>query len=173
MEKHEMTQLEGEIKALKTSHAALASGDSLDELFNIIHRPGWTSVAELAFVRTGLESIWAQTAQLNALTRAWLRQPSRLASAAPPAFETTLRAITQTRQQREALVLANASKDQGHFLALTAHRKRLPEPAPRYFSSLRSTFFPVSASTVATMSRAFPLSMWINANFPCPSGSVY
>jgi len=68
MEKHELTLLEGEIQALKTSHAALASGDSLDELLKIIHRPGWTTLAELAFVRTGLESIRAQTAQLNALT---------------------------------------------------------------------------------------------------------
>lgn len=72
MEKHELSQLEGEIQALKTSHAALASGDSLDELLRIIHRPGWTSVAELAFVRTGLESVRAQTAQLNALTQGLL-----------------------------------------------------------------------------------------------------
>lgn len=72
MEKHELTQLEGEIQALKTSHAALATGDSLDELLKIIHRPGWTSVAELAFVRTGLESVRAQTAQLNALTQGLL-----------------------------------------------------------------------------------------------------
>ena len=72
MEKHELTQLEGEIQALKTSHAALASGNSLDELLKIIHRPGWTSVAELAFVRTGLESIRSQTTQLNALTNGLL-----------------------------------------------------------------------------------------------------
>jgi len=69
MEKHELTQLEGQIQALKTSHAALASGDSLNELLTIIHRPGWTTPAELAFVRTGLESIRAQTAQLHALTQ--------------------------------------------------------------------------------------------------------
>jgi len=72
MEKHELTQLEGEIQALKTSHAALASGDSLNELLTIIHRPGWTTPAELAFVRTGLESIRAQTAQLSALTNGLL-----------------------------------------------------------------------------------------------------
>ena len=68
MEKHELTQLEGEIQALKTSHAALASGDSLDELLKIIHRPGWTTPAELAFVLTGLASVRAQTAQLTSLT---------------------------------------------------------------------------------------------------------
>lgn len=72
MEKHELTQLEGDIQALKTTHASLASGDSLDELLTIIHRPGWTTPAELAFVRTGLESIRMQTAQLNALTRGLL-----------------------------------------------------------------------------------------------------
>jgi hypothetical protein len=69
MEQQELTQLESHIQALKTSHAALASGDGLDELWQIIHRPGWTSVAELAFVRTGLDSIHAQTKQLHALTQ--------------------------------------------------------------------------------------------------------
>ena len=72
MEKHELTQLEGEIQALKTSHAALASGDSLNELLKIIHRPGWTTPAELAFVLNGLESVRAQTAQLNTLTQGLL-----------------------------------------------------------------------------------------------------
>ena len=68
MENHELTQLEGQIQALKTSHAALASGDSLDELLKIIHRPGWTTLAELAFVQAGLQSIRAQTAQLKTFT---------------------------------------------------------------------------------------------------------
>ena len=72
MEKHELAQLEGAIQGLKTAHATLGSGDSLDELLKIIHRPGWTSIAELAFVRTGLESIRAQTAQLTELTNGLL-----------------------------------------------------------------------------------------------------
>ena len=72
MEKHELAQLEEQIQALKTTHAALASGDALDELLKIIHRPGWTTVAELAFVQTGLESVRAQTVQLRTLTQGLL-----------------------------------------------------------------------------------------------------
>ena len=72
MEKHELNRLEANIKALKSSHDALASSSSLDELLNIIHRPGWTTVAELAFVEAGLESAQAQTRQLAAFTQGLL-----------------------------------------------------------------------------------------------------
>lgn len=72
MERHELAQLEEAIQSLKTAHATLASGDALEELLAIIHRPGWTSVAELAFVRTVLESIRTQTAQLTARTQGLL-----------------------------------------------------------------------------------------------------
>jgi hypothetical protein len=72
MEKHELNQLETDIKALKASHSALGTGSSLDELLNIIHRPGWTTPAELAFVRTGLDAVQAQAKQLTALTQGLL-----------------------------------------------------------------------------------------------------
>ena len=72
MEQHELNQLEANIKELKSSHAALASGGALDELLKIIHRPGWTTPAELAFVQVGLESAQAQTRQLTALTQGLL-----------------------------------------------------------------------------------------------------
>jgi len=69
MEKHELVQLEARIQSLKTSHTALSNSLSLDELMNIIHRPGWTTPAELAFVNAGLDSIDAQMKQLSALTQ--------------------------------------------------------------------------------------------------------
>lgn len=69
MEKHELAQLESDIQALKTSHAALASSEALDEWLKIIHRPGWTTLAELAFVRVGLDSIHSRTKQLTVLTQ--------------------------------------------------------------------------------------------------------
>ena len=68
MEKHELVQLEARIQSLKTSHTALSNSLSLDELI-IIHRPGWTTPAELAFVNAGLDSIDAQMKQLSALTQ--------------------------------------------------------------------------------------------------------
>jgi len=72
MEKHELTLVEAHIQAIKTSHAALASTDELDELWKIIHRPGWTTPAELAFLITGLESIKSQTLQLTAMKQGLL-----------------------------------------------------------------------------------------------------
>jgi hypothetical protein len=69
MEKHELTQLEARIKSVQTSHTALSNSLSLNELLNIIHRPGWTTPAELAFVNAGLDSIDAQIKQLNTLTQ--------------------------------------------------------------------------------------------------------
>jgi hypothetical protein len=76
MEKHELLQVEAHIQAIKTSHAALASTDELDELWKIIHRPGWTTPAELAFLMNGLESIKAQTLQLTALKQGLVNSAS-------------------------------------------------------------------------------------------------
>ena len=72
MEKYEINKLEADIKALQASHTALASSSTLGELLNVIHRPGWTTPAELAFVEAGLESIQAQTRQLAAFTQGLL-----------------------------------------------------------------------------------------------------
>jgi len=76
MEKHELSQVEAHIQALKTSHAALASSDELDQLWRIIHQPGWTTLAELAFLMNGLESIKAQTVQLTALKQGLVKSAS-------------------------------------------------------------------------------------------------
>lgn len=67
MEKHELDQLEGHIQSLKTAHTALADNSEVDELWKIIHFPGWTTVAERMLVAAGLEAIIAQTKQLTTL----------------------------------------------------------------------------------------------------------
>jgi hypothetical protein len=72
MEKHELAKVETHIQTIRTAHAGLASGGPLDELFKIIHQPGWTTPAELAFLLTSLESIRAQTAQLATMEQGLL-----------------------------------------------------------------------------------------------------
>jgi hypothetical protein len=72
MEKHELSLIEAHIQAIKTSHAALTDSSEMDELFKIIHFPGWTTPAEFAFLRNSLESIIAQTKQLAALRQGLL-----------------------------------------------------------------------------------------------------
>jgi hypothetical protein len=72
MEKHDLSKIESHIHTIKTAHAALAGGEEMDELFKIIHNPGWTTLAEAAFLLASLESIKAQTAQLAAMQKSLL-----------------------------------------------------------------------------------------------------
>lgn len=67
MEKHELSQLEAHIQALKSTHAVLADSATTDELWRIIHQPGWTSVAERMLVTSSLEYIIAQAKLLTTL----------------------------------------------------------------------------------------------------------
>lgn len=67
MEKHELSQLEAHIQALKSTHAVLADSATIDELWRIIHQPGWTSVAERMLVTSSLEYIIAQAKLLTTL----------------------------------------------------------------------------------------------------------
>jgi hypothetical protein len=72
MQKHDLAKIEGHIQSMRTAHAALADSSDADELFRIIHQPGWTTPAELAFLTTALESIQAQTRQLTAMRQGLL-----------------------------------------------------------------------------------------------------
>lgn len=72
MEKHELARIEGHIQGMRTAHAALADSSDADELFRIIHQPGWTTPAEVAFLLTALESIQSQTRQLTAMRQSLL-----------------------------------------------------------------------------------------------------
>ncbi|HKV24608.1 MAG TPA: hypothetical protein VJN93_08460 [Candidatus Acidoferrum sp.] len=67
MEKHELLKVEAHIQAIKAADAVLADSGDSDELWRIIHQPGWTTVAEAAFLVAALESISAQTRQLTNL----------------------------------------------------------------------------------------------------------
>lgn len=67
MEKHELLKVEAHIQAIKAADAVLADSGDADELWRIIHQPGWTTLAEAAFLEAALESISAQTRQLTAL----------------------------------------------------------------------------------------------------------
>jgi len=67
VEKHELAQLEAHILALKNTHAILADSATTDELWRIIHTPGWTTSAERLLVTASLEYIIAQAKLLNGL----------------------------------------------------------------------------------------------------------
>ncbi len=66
MDKSEFVKLENTIHSLKSAHVALGIPDDWDELWRIIHQPGWTTLAEATLVHVTVESIVAQTRQLCA-----------------------------------------------------------------------------------------------------------
>jgi hypothetical protein len=72
MEKHHTTQLDAQINALHTSLARLSSEEPLTELIQIVHRPGWTTVAEEAFFMGILEAMGSQTKTLSAMKQVLL-----------------------------------------------------------------------------------------------------
>jgi hypothetical protein len=67
MEKHELAQLEAHIQSLKSTHTVLADSATTDELWRIIHQPGWTTPAERMLVTSSLEYIVALAKLLNTL----------------------------------------------------------------------------------------------------------
>ena len=67
MEKHELFQLEAHIQSLKSTHTALADSKATDELWRIIHQPGWTTPAERLLVTANLEYLVAQSKLLMTL----------------------------------------------------------------------------------------------------------
>ena len=67
MEKHHIEHIEKKINELHKSLVALGGQDPVTGLINIIHNPGWTSMAEEAFVTGILDAMISQTKTLSEL----------------------------------------------------------------------------------------------------------
>ena len=80
MEKHELAQVESQVRRLMSSTAAFGDTSDLDELLKIIHRPGWTTPAELQFLTSGLESLTAQVRQMAAFREALIKAAQAVAA---------------------------------------------------------------------------------------------
>jgi len=57
MEHDHLKKLETKIASLREVVTDLASADGYDVLFKIIHQPGWTTPAELAFALAMIETM--------------------------------------------------------------------------------------------------------------------
>ena len=64
---HHIHELDETIKALADALAHLGRGAHLQELLRIIHSPGWTTPAELAFVNAILDHISVEVRTLDRL----------------------------------------------------------------------------------------------------------
>jgi hypothetical protein len=67
MAKHDIPRLEAKLKELKELCAKLSNDSDVNEMLQIIHRPGYTTVAEFALVSSTVESLVEQSR--NVLTQ--------------------------------------------------------------------------------------------------------
>jgi hypothetical protein len=70
--KHEIACLDAKLKALSTSLKTVSNTSDLEEMSIIIHRPGWTTIAELALVNGIVESIQAHAENLTEMRKVLL-----------------------------------------------------------------------------------------------------
>lgn len=73
---HDLVRLEERIKELRGHMSRMSITEDLDELLNIIHRPGWTTPAEMLLV-AGLVDAMHEHAQAFATLRQTLVNGSR------------------------------------------------------------------------------------------------
>jgi hypothetical protein len=78
MQKRELARLESRINELSERLTDLADDDQFANLIKIIHRPGWTTIAEQALVLGVVDSMIAQAKTLTALKNVLLSGASKV-----------------------------------------------------------------------------------------------
>jgi hypothetical protein len=81
MEKHDIPKLEKHIKELTHNLNSLANNKEFDELLTIIHKPGWTSIAEFQLASAVVDSMMAHTRALTELKTALMNASRRVGEA--------------------------------------------------------------------------------------------
>ena len=72
MKKRELERIETRMNELRATLKSFADGKDFDELSLIIRKPGWTTVAEVAFFNGLLDSMHGQAKNIVALKQAIL-----------------------------------------------------------------------------------------------------
>jgi hypothetical protein len=70
--KEHVHRFESKLTQLKQSTAGLPGDDHFDQFFKIIHRPGWTTIAEILLVETLIDNMLVQTQALAQLHQSLL-----------------------------------------------------------------------------------------------------
>ena len=78
MEKHDLAHLEKKIGELRASLTNMADDKGFAELLTIIHKPGFTSVAEHLLLRGLVESMVEQAKTLSSLRQILLSAASKV-----------------------------------------------------------------------------------------------
>ena len=69
---HNLVHLEARIKELSTQLATMADTQDLEEMINIIHKPGWTTPAEYVLVSGLVDTMHEQAKALASLRQTLL-----------------------------------------------------------------------------------------------------
>ena len=78
MQQHDLTHLETSIKHLCDNLANVADRKSFDEFVAIIHKPGFTTIAEVALLRGVVDSMQEQAKMLAGLKQILLSGASKV-----------------------------------------------------------------------------------------------
>jgi len=78
MKKDDLADLESKIKTLRNNLKSLADDRAFDEFISIIHKPGFTSVAEQFFILAVVDSMSGQTKVLSDLKQVLLTGAGRV-----------------------------------------------------------------------------------------------
>lgn len=70
MDKKQASHIETQLKELHSSFQQLSGGNSVEDMISVIHRPGWTTIAEVAFFTAIVDSMVAHTKALATLKQA-------------------------------------------------------------------------------------------------------
>jgi len=79
MEKQHLQHLETRLNELHKSLTTLGDREPVSELINIIHRPGWTTIAEEAFFTGIVDAMHAQAKTLLAMRQVLLSGAAKVA----------------------------------------------------------------------------------------------
>jgi hypothetical protein len=78
MEKSDLTHLETKTKELRATLTRLADDRGYDEFIGIIHKPGFTTVAEVALIKEIVDSMLEQAKTVAALRQVLLSAAAKV-----------------------------------------------------------------------------------------------
>jgi hypothetical protein len=79
LDKQQATHIEAQLKELHASLQSLSGGDSVESMVSMIHKPGWTTIAEVAFFTGIVDSMISHTKALSSLKQVLLSGAAKVA----------------------------------------------------------------------------------------------
>jgi hypothetical protein len=75
---HDIAGLEQDLRQLSAGLATLGSGEDVEELIKVVHRPGWTSIAEMFLISNIVKSLNAHVETVGGLKQALIEGSHRI-----------------------------------------------------------------------------------------------